>query len=378
MYNRTKRMMAKFEKTAGGLPAGFHGLTRDYIDQFEQYLTVTIDHNDVDAALTNFPIVLQIDGSAGIGADDLTAVFDELSSDANRKKIALTTSSGQQCYVEIENWDNGNETATLHVRVPSISSSADTVLRFYYDKDVHDNVRYVGDTGDEPAQKVWSENFGLVYHMAEATGATVIDSTANGNDGTPIHAPVSATGQVGKCLDFDATNDYVNLEETIDPTADVDEFTIECWVKRDGGGWQSIFNKRYTAGGTGQIACYTGGNSDGEIKVMVGNTYGESTGTPFADTDWHHITIRNYDDSGTLKWRMYVDGAPDATVAIASGSVNSDADFLLGARRDTDNTDFASVLNGKFDEFRYSSVARSAAWIAASYESQRDHLVTYS
>ena len=92
--------------------------------------------------LSGFPVLVYLSVSSGIGSTDVSAVFDELTSDANRKKIAITTSDGTtQCYVEIERWDDANEKAWLWVKVPSVASGAETDLYLYYDFDPTPKVR---------------------------------------------------------------------------------------------------------------------------------------------------------------------------------------------------------------------------------------------
>ena len=113
-------------------------------------LKLTIDSSKIDTAdLTDFPVMVHLSAASGIGDADVSAVFDELASDANRKKIAVTTSDGTtQCYVEIEKWDDANEVAWLHVKVPTVAYDADTdplsVLRFRASRQHHLCWRYSG------------------------------------------------------------------------------------------------------------------------------------------------------------------------------------------------------------------------------------------
>ncbi|MBW1812306.1 MAG: DUF2341 domain-containing protein [Deltaproteobacteria bacterium] len=57
---------------------------------------------------------------------------------ASPRKIAVYTSDNKQCYTEIEKWDYKNKNAWLWVKVPEISSTEDTHLKVYYDKDMSD------------------------------------------------------------------------------------------------------------------------------------------------------------------------------------------------------------------------------------------------
>jgi hypothetical protein len=149
---------------------------------------LTIDHNKIDGTLSNFPVMVHLSSSSGISAADVSFVFNSLGTDANRKKIAVTTSDGKtQLYVEIENWDSASKQAWLWVKVPSISNNVDTDLYLYYDSNHADNNNMVGDTGSAPAQNVWNNTFVLVHHYAESGNGTkgeFKDSTNHGNHGT--------------------------------------------------------------------------------------------------------------------------------------------------------------------------------------------------
>ena len=142
-----------------------------WLSGWDKRVKLTIDNTDIDVALTNFPILVYISTSSGRNNDDLSFVFDELQNDANRKKIAVTTDDGQtECYVKIETWSEANEQAWLWVKVPSISSDADTDLYLYFDSSHADNTAYVGNVGSVPAETVWDATYLMVFHFSEASG----------------------------------------------------------------------------------------------------------------------------------------------------------------------------------------------------------------
>ena len=111
-------------------------------------LRLTIDSSKIDDALTNFPVLVTLSSGTGITGFDAAAVFDELTTVTGTHKIAITDSSDNQLYVEIENWDWVNELANLWVKVPTIVSTTDTNLYLYYDSTHEDNTHYVGGVAD--------------------------------------------------------------------------------------------------------------------------------------------------------------------------------------------------------------------------------------
>ena len=131
-----------------------------WLDGWSKRIKIIIDHNDIDAALTDFPHLVYLSASSGQSNKDVSCVFDELGSDANRKKIAVTTNDGlTQCYVEIEHWDHANEKAWLWVKVPDLDPDENTEFFFYYDHSKAENTAYVGDPSDDVVHNVWDEHF---------------------------------------------------------------------------------------------------------------------------------------------------------------------------------------------------------------------------
>ncbi|MBW2171800.1 MAG: DUF2341 domain-containing protein, partial [Deltaproteobacteria bacterium] len=347
----------------------------NWLSGWDNRIPLTIDHNDIDSNVSDFPLLVYLSTSSGRNNDDVSAVFDELLSDANRKKIAVTTSDGTtQCYVEIEKWDHATEQAWLWVKVPSISSGADTDLCLYYDVDQPDNTTYVGDTGSTPAQNVWDSNFAMVQHLHEAPANGVtghIDSTSNPNDGTPQNfdgTPTSTTDGTGKVDGadvFDGVDDTVEI--TDDNTLDVTNITVAAWIKRSTiGVSQGILAKE---------SQYKLGISQDKLLGAFDNGTWQwcdnlSTGTISQDT-WTHVAI-TYDNNGYI---YYIDGQASGSGTDITGSLNTGGTNSVGiGRYDSSGNKY---MDGTIDEVRISNSARPAAWIKASYESGRDDLLDF-
>lgn len=354
-----------------------------WLSGWDNRVKITIDNTNVDGVLSNFPICLNISASSGIGSTDLTAIFDKLTQDANRKKIAVTTSDGEtQCYVEIERWDDANEKAVLWVKAPSVASGAETILYLYYDSSQADNTTYVGDTGDTPAQSVWDANFKAVYHMAQDPNGDVADaikdSTSNAIHGTPVGAMTSADlvdGKIGKAIDFDESNDYLKTAAADDVLNITTTLTLEAIIKPsytlDSGlvGDVGIISRQHlpTAGRdtyafvinpSGKLHLGSYGGSIQSTKVSwalnttfyIAGTYNSIglIGDLFVDNVKETLTTNNYDSM--------------------AGGTNSLAIAASTA---------AYLFPGIIDEVRISNVVRSDAWIKATYYSNWDGLVTF-
>ena len=208
-----------------------------WLEGWNRRIELTIDSGDIDVALADFPVLVYLSASSGRNGDDVSAVFDELTSDGNRKKIAVTTSDGvTQCYVEIEKWDDASEKAWLWVKVPSVASGSDTDLYLYFDAGHADNTAFVGDTNSTPAETVWDSNFKFVCHMRDDPDtSSVRDSTNNNNDGAKVAAgapAITPNGKIDGAQDFDGTDDVVKIANAASLNFGSETgFTLSCWLK---------------------------------------------------------------------------------------------------------------------------------------------------
>lgn len=309
-------------------------------------------------------------------AHDISCIFDELG--AEDLKIAITKADGlTELYGEIEKWDDTNEEAELWVSRDgwAISDSADTDGYLYYDSTHADNDTYIGVKNSTPAQSVWDGNFKGVWHMVDgASTSAIYDSTSNNNDGAKKGAnePIEAAGKIHKCQSFDNTDDYILVSDSAELRITGD-LTVEAWLKTGGvGHGDHIYHAYYNSSPyTGFAVALNGagaGGNDGKVSFYSsgggGWLLGDST---YNDDSWHYIATAL--DSTTI--RFYGDGATDGTGASAVPGAWT-GNRGIGAKYVGTNQ-----IDGEIDELRLSDVARSASWIKASYESERDHLITW-
>jgi len=363
-----------------------------WLDNWAKRIKITIDKDQVDTTISGFPTPIYLSTSSGQSNDDVSAIFDELTLDANRFKIAVTDSDGEtQLPVEIERWDDANEKAWLHVKVPSISASVDGTLYIYYDSAKANNTTYVGDVGSTPGQSVWDSDFKLVYHLSEdPTGGSgcIKDSTSNVNHGTPSGMVTGdlVDGQFGKCLNFDGSDAYVNCgsDGSID---DIITKTIEAFINFDTFGQAPM---------SGRIIQKANVNADGWHLLVQGGVdlnslyYAQDWNNGiFADwmspadsltiSTWYGIAV-SYDKGATANDPvMYIDGASVTVTQFTppEGTCDLDAanDMWIGARS---NSGADREYDGKIDELRISSVIRIPAWIKATYEGLWDDLLIFA
>ena len=342
-----------------------------WLGTFGSRIEITIPNTDSD--LTNFPHLLYISASSGTGATDLTTIFDSIS-DANRKKIAVTTSDGTtQCYVEIENWDASGEKASLWVKVPSILASGGATLYLYFDAGQSDNTSYVGDTTDAVVHNVWDSNFKCVFHMNQSpTSATALkDSTSNGYQSTAVEA-MDATnlqdGDTGKSIYYDGTAEYIGSNapgvggtnaRTLEVYCDFIDKTTESVLVFYGTNAnlrQWYFQKSASSG-----------------KLNVDTKSAQCYGTAnMNNTGWNHVAcVYPAGAGGNLNETLFfINGVSDALSSSASATINTGTATPL-------YFNFWGMFKGRQQEVRASDIERTVPWLKATAQSLADNLCAY-
>jgi hypothetical protein len=342
-------------------------------------IPLRIDSGQFDSTLTDFTVMIKLNSS---NAADL---FSELGSDANRFKIAIANQSDTEHYVEIARFDYTNSEAELHVLVPSISGSVDTILFLYFDSAHADNTTYVGDTGDSTSVNAWQSDFELVYHMGKVPGATsqaddMLNSCAVSgvNAGEPgvwnLTGPCTLedSSQMGiKGLAFDGTDDSlkgVGGTATLDKTA----FTVEVWFRPD---------EYPQTNSSAQLFCYYSATSVAIQLMLVDDyLYGMGYINDTAETATFSVKVgSNVDYHGAMTWSsgneidLFLNGVKQTPGETVTGGVDRSTNaFYIGNYDNVANREFS----GRIDEVRCSWVDRSDAWIEASYQNGKNNIVT--
>ncbi len=306
---------------------------------------ITIDNTKVDADLTDFPVLVNLNEDTDIGASALSTGYD----------IRFTSSDGETL-LKYERQDfaiaTGKATGNFWVKVPSVSSSADTEIYIYYGKaDATD--------GADPTN-VWDSNYNVVFHMNDATTSTIADSTSNGRDGTKASAnnPAEATGKIGKAQSWTADSQSIGFS----PGSFSDNtFTIQLIAKRTDDTVRQI-----VAGGTTTPTMYQPEiQSEATNDRLSGvanrdNNYVNSSNDSFEQNIYYLI---HYTVNGTAN-KLFINGANNGSFTAANNPAAWAATIYLGIAR-TGVANFRGII----DEFRISNVVRSDAWIKADYNS---------
>jgi hypothetical protein len=312
---------------------------------------ITIDSNKVVAVQNNFPMLMDITDA------DLRYMAQNDGDD-----IVFTDGNGNKLVHEIELYNNNSGHLVAWVKIPLISPTADKTIYMYYGNPYALN--------QENASAVWDSNFVMVQHLEESS-ATRYDSTSNRNNGTAYGGIVkSAAGKIDGADVFDGVNDYITVKNSpsLDPSSAI---TIELWMKLNSTGnyinlvGKGEYSQYYLRLGSAEGSVYW------YVKFSDGTTKYISGSIGWKWNTWHHVVATV--DTLAQVMKVYLDGVEKLGGTFAGGkTIISTTNPLLISNTNT------RFVKGTLDEVRISNVARSAAWIQTSYNSEKDPTTFYT
>jgi len=176
------------------------------------------------------------------------------------------------------------------------------------------------------------------------------------------------TGKIGEAVNYDGSNEYHEVSDAA--SLDVPNITFELWMKFDTQRAQRISGK-YGSAGQQYLLCTS--NVGKDIGFCVKQGANSANGPNALDGQagvWLYVT-GTYD--GTTQ-KVFLNAVQKGSDASQSGNIAaSSAKLGIG---DDDWHDVAH-FDGEIDEVRVSDMDRGQAWIKATYESGRDHLLAW-
>jgi len=153
------------------------------------------------------------------------------------------------------------------------------------------------------------ENVYARWHLNEATGATVLDTSGNGRDGTPVNNPISITGKLNNALSFDGINQYVNCGN-ITQFERTQSFSVEFWIKYTSTSIKAVVGNLSLAGTGKGWQIYTDGTKVG-YQLRAGTTL-NAVHLTFTDSllnngNWHHVVFTYNGNSLASGITCYID-----------------------------------------------------------------------
>ncbi len=325
---------------------------------------LTIDHNKVasstNEAYTNFPVLINFTDSNLIYTGSGGNVGSSTGAD-----ILFTSSDGTtKLNHQLEKYSSSTGEVTAWVKLSSLSTSTDTTIYIYYGNS--------SASSQATTTGVWESSYKGVWHLPDGTTLTANDSTSNAKNGTVNGSVTADAGKIAGGANFPGTaTNYIGVGN-FSKTA---QSTWEAWIN------PSSYSQSAFAGilfqGDGSAGAGFAVNS-GSIMHRVSD--GGSSDTWNIETldstnypaGWHHIMLT---DDGTTR-KFYRDGSFVAqhTNTITNGG--ADSSLAIGEWGSYLGAD--AFFNGKIDEARISSSARSADWIKTEYNNQNSTTTFYT
>jgi len=200
----------------------------------------------------------------------------------------------------------------------------------------------------------------------EGTETTVADSSGFGNHGTIIGATWTASGKFGNALEFDGTDDYIEING-YKGVLGAQSRTVTAWVKTGANKHMDIISWGNNSVGEQWLFSTMGVGSRSEptgvLRLNVSSGY--ITGSKRVTNDqWHHITavLENDGLADVSDVMLYVDGEPDTATKIVAQAIHTTIGTNVKIGASSDGT--SRFFEGSIDSVRVYERALSGTEIS--------------
>lgn len=198
---------------------------------------------------------------------------------------------------------------------------------------------------------------------AQDSGSSNLDGNLAGGTSCPAAGacPTWTSGKIDKALDFDGSDDYVEVSDNavLDITGD---FTLTAWIYPDTlGASRAIVSKRDTSSNNGGYSITLGANGEVYCQTNSGaaNTNSYTANSVIAVSNWYHVAVVR---SGTT-CDVYINGA-NKTGTYGTHTTLAANNSALRFGRSPSSTE---PFDGKIDEVQVYSTALSPVEVATVY-----------
>lgn len=333
------------------------------------YADVGVGINAVD--LASFPVLVNLPSD-----NDLKANAQSTGND-----ILFTDNTGQtKLNHEIENYTSGTGELEAWIKVPTLSSTTDTVLYIYYGNPAA--------TNQQNATAVWDSNYLAVYHLGQVPTASILDSTTLANNGT-THNLVSGdsiAGQIDGALNFN-TNKYIDVG-TGGTVKGSTQYTVSAWFNVTAftaANKMQIYSECTNVSGTTRVNFGLTATNPGQITLngrdldANGLTTFITNSTTLSTATWYYASAVYDSTSTTNNMHLMLNGT-DQTASLSKNTISNTTPggateiggHCAEGGSPTEN------WNGKIDELRVSNTARSGGWNQTEYNNMNSPSTFYT
>ncbi len=318
-----------------------------------QRTSVTINGGQVPSTQNNFPFLINSTFTELQGKTEDGIRFTDVNN------IAFE-------FYDIQNFNPTTGELIAWILLPSISDG--DVIHIY-----SDNATAI----DKQNPNAMWNNYISRWSLSDTPGGvdSIIDSTVNPKNGTPMGTMQSANGLIGNALSFDGLDDYIELgpipigEKLMMANSDI---AISCIIKPVFGGdiFQRIIEKSDGISGangygltlrTDEIILYHNG-----IRIMT------SDPVIIDDTKFYHITATK--ENGVAVGKIYVNGM-DVGGSVTNETIpNVEANMRIG----TWNHDTAREYQGLAEEIRVTNIIPSTDKVTTEFNNYNSPSAFYS
>ena len=324
---------------------------------------ITIDHNKVqNSDQSNFPVLVSLSGLSNVNLKGTDVRF--------------TSSDGTtELARDVEKYSSGS--LISWVKIPTLSSSADTVIYMYYG---NPTAAEPSPSGTYGSQKVWDDGgsnyFKGVWHLPNGTVLSPNDSTSNAINGTNGSTVSVASGKIDGGASFSGdSNSYVGLGAYNPLPSGVG--TVSIWVN-----WNSSsLNINNYALAQGNDDPSSSGISVWGLDVLPNPNNLQATvsllyGSPSVGARWVSANV----SANTGTWHLltavmkpnaqelYFDGVLVQNGTLSTVTPSPSAGMFIG--KTSRSNPYSYAFNGLLDEARVSATSRSADWIKTEFNNQ--------
>ncbi len=219
-------------------------------------------------------------------------------------------------------------------------------------------------------------------NLNEGTGTAASDISGNSHNGTLTNGPTWGAGKYGQAVNFDGTNDYINIPSHSDfilnPTQ---SYTWSAWVKNNNfNEWGPVWSQTVDASNFFYFYAHSSTDPDGGpvtngISVYWWTNGGSnkigvhSSNNVLTAGQWSYVAV-TYDASQPQnnRFTIYVNGT-DVTVRTDVASTGTIAAINTTNIRIGSDQPFSEYLNGSIDEVRFYKRLLSAAEVQTDMNS---------
>jgi hypothetical protein len=284
---------------------------------------ITLNSSQINGTLSDFPVLVRLTSDSDLSSRAQSSGNDILFTDGD----GITRLSHE---VDLYNSTSGQLVAW--VRMTNLSSAANVIYMYYGNSTV---------ASQQNATGVWTNGYDSVFHLSNNNGSV------NGVNGTNSGSPTVASNcLLSKC--YNVTGSLAALE--IAGSSSQSTLTISAWVNAsavDSDDWWY-----------GSSADQDIGITSGVASLYDGGWYLGSTA--LATNKWYYFVFTQNTTNAT----MYINGTRETAITHRFSSLD-----IRGTISYSLYSDYG--LQGLIDEFRASTVERSAQWVQTEYNNQR-------